>query len=393
MLMYKYKLAENIIDKDDIASLISWLDGKNNLPQLTKGTLTLEFEKKWAKWIGTKYAVFVNSGSSANFLMAYTILLSEMLRNKKVIVPSVGWVTTISPFIQLGFTPIMCGANPDTFGLDHDELEKLLKEHNPGTVAMVQVLGVPDDMDRLVRLQKKYKFLLLEDACAALGAEYDKKNVGTFGDMSSFSFYFGHQLSTIEGGMINTNEKKLYDMLLLLRSHGWGKDLDVKTRSGLMKKYNIDDFHKPFTFFVPGLNMRNTDLGAFLGLRMIKKADKVAKIRNRNHLIYAKNINNVTFQNWDRKAYPCSISFGALAKNEVHRKKIVKELNRSGIETRLFSAGNLGLHPFWFERYGKFHHPVSDSVHDSGFFLPNNESLTPHDIKAICDVVNKVNPN
>ncbi|HVZ11457.1 MAG TPA: aminotransferase class I/II-fold pyridoxal phosphate-dependent enzyme [Patescibacteria group bacterium] len=392
--MLRYKLAEDIIDKKDIAALIKWLQGKkNSSPQLTKGALTPEFESEWAKWIGTKYAVFVNSGSSANFLMAYAALLSGELRNKKAIVPSVGWVTTISPFIQLGFDPIMCGSNPETFGFDYVQLERLLKKHHPATVIMVQVLGVPDDMERVKKLQKKYKFMLIEDACAALGASYNNKKVGAFGDMSSFSFYFGHQLSTIEGGMINTSDKKLYDMLLLLRSHGWGKDLDKKTRLQLMKKYKIDDFHKPFTFFVPGLNMRNTDLGAFLGLRMMKKADKIAAIRNRNHLIYAKNVKNVTFQKWNSKSYPSSISFGALAKSEEHRRKIVKALTKNGIETRLFSAGNLGLHPFWFERFGKFHHSVSDAVHNTGFFLPNNESLTSKDVKEICEIVNKVSPN
>ncbi len=390
--MYRYKLAENIIDKADIAALIEWLDAKDNsLPQLTKGALTTELEARWAKWVGTKYAVFVNSGSSANFLMAYAALLSKKLRNKKVIVPSVGWVTTVSPFMQLGFEPIMCGANPDAFGFDYDQLEALLKKHRPALVIMVQVLGVPDDMDVLKRLQKKYKFMLLEDACAALGAQYDGKKVGTFGDMSSSSFYFGHQLSTIEGGMINTNDKKLYDLLLLLRSHGWGKDLDEKSRSRLMRKSKIDDFHQPFTFFVPGLNMRNTEIGAFLGLRMMRKADVVTKIRRRNHLIYAANLKNITFQKWNSKSVPCSISFGALGRDEAHRKAIVKELNRNQIETRLFSAGNLGLHPFWFERYGKFHHPVSDAVHSRGFFLPNHESLTPQDVKSICKVVNKVN--
>ena len=385
--MFKYKLAENIIDNKDITALIAWL---KKMPQLTKGSLTPEFEKQWAKWIGTKYSVFVNSGSSANLLMAYAALLSGKLKNKKVIVPSVGWVTTISPFMQFGFEPIMCGINSDTFGFDDDQLEELLKKHKPSLVIMVQVLGVPDTMDKIKRLQKKYKFMLLEDACAALGAAYDGKKVGAFGDMSSFSFFFGHQLSTIEGGMINTNDKKLYDLLLLLRSHGWGKDLDESTRAGFMKRYTIDDFHQPFTFFVPGFNVRNTDLGAFLGLRMMKKADKVSNIRNRNHLLYAKNLTELTFQKWDSKAFPCSISFGALAKNETHRKNIVKALSNNNIETRLFSAGNLGLHPFWFEQYGKFHHPVSDAVHSRGFFLPNNESLTTKDIKFICDIVNSV---
>jgi CDP-6-deoxy-D-xylo-4-hexulose-3-dehydrase len=385
--MYKYKLSEKIIDEKDITALTTWLTSQ---PQLTKGSLTKELELSWAKWVGTKYAVFVNSGSSANFLMAYAAFLSKKLRNKKIIVPSVGWVTTVSPFMQLGFEPIMCGANPDTFGFDTNQLEALLKKHKPALIIMVQVLGVPDNMDELKHLQKKYKFMLLEDACAALGAEYDGEKVGTFSDMSSFSFYFGHQLSTIEGGMVNTNDKKLYDLLLLLRSHGWGKDLDEKTRAGLMKKYNIDDFHQPFTFFVPGLNLRNTEVGAFLGLRMMKKADSVSNIRKRNHLLYAQNLKHVTFQKWDSKAVPCSISFGALAKDEAHRKEIVKALTRNKIETRLFSAGNLGLHPFWFEKYGKFHHPVSDAVHNRGFFLPNHESLSPQDVEFIYTVVNKV---
>lgn len=389
--MYKYKLAENIIDKDDITALVTWLTkNDNSLPQLTKGPLTLEFEKKWAEWIGTKYAVFVNSGSSANLLMAYAALLEGKLRNKKVIVPSTGWVTTLSPFIQFGFEPIMCGTNPDTFGFDHNQLEALLKKHDPATVIMVQVLGVPDDMDTIKRLQKKYKFLLLEDACAALGAEYKGEKVGTFGDMSSFSFFFGHQLSTIEGGMVNTNDKNLYTMLLLLRSHGWGKDLDEKTNRQLMKKYAIDYSHNAFTFFVPGFNVRNTDLGAFLGLRMIKKADKVTKIRKRNHLLYAKYLKNITFQKWDEKSEPCSISFAVLAKDEEQRNILVRELTDNAIETRLFTAGNLGMHPFWVDLYGKFHHPVSDSLYQRGLFLPNHESLTPQDVKIICAFVNHV---
>lgn len=385
--MKKYNLAEKIIDDKDIAKLIEWLKID---PRLTKGKLTQEFEDVWAKYIGTKYAVFCNSGSSANLLMAYAILLSKSLRNKNVIVPSVGWVTTIAPFIQFGFVPIMCGADQDSFGLNLEHLESLLKKHDPASVIFVQVLGVPGNMTSLKKLQKKYQFILLEDACAALGAEYGGKKVGTFGDMSAFSFYFGHQLSTIEGGMVNTNSKELYNLLLMLRSHGWGKDLNSKDESKLMMKHKIDEFHKPFTFFVPGFNLRPTDLNAFLGLEQMKKADKIMMIRKRNHLIYTSNLKTVDFQKWDEKAVPCSISLGTLAKNIAHRKRIVETLVKNQIETRLFAAGNLGLHPFWFERYGKFHDKVADKVHDCGFFLPNNESLTEKDILYICEVVNKV---
>lgn len=385
--MKTYNLAEKIINDKDISELIGWLKTD---PRLTKDQLTLKFEELWAKWIGTKYAVFCNSGSSANLLMAYTVQLSGKLRNKKVIVPSVGWVTTVAPFIQFGFTPIMCGADPDNFGLDLIQLEKLLKKHTAATVCMVQVLGVPGSMDKLKALQKKYRFYLLEDACAALGAEYGGKKIGTFGDMSTFSFYFGHQLSTIEGGMVNTNDENFYHLLLMLRSHGWGKDLDAKLRSKLMRRYKVEEFHQPFTFFVPGFNVRSTDLNAFLGLRMMKKADKISEVRILNHLIYAGNLKTVSFQKWDKKAVPCSISLGVVAKSPLHRQKIVKKLVENKIETRLFSAGNLGLHPFWYERYGTFHHIVSDMIHTQGFFLPNNESLTEKDILFICKVVNSV---
>jgi len=383
--MKQHKLAERIIDETDVAELAKWIQTN---PQLTKGPLTPEFEKKWAKWIGTKYSVFVNSGSSANLLMAYAAKLAGNLKNNKVIVPAVGWVTTIAPFIQFGFEPIMCATDKDTFGLDLDALEVLLKKHSPSTVIMVQVLGVPGKMEKLIELKNKYGFMLLEDACAALGSEYHGKKIGTFGDMSTFSFFFGHQLSTIEGGMINTNNKNLYNMLLMLRSHGWGKDLDEETRGQLMKKYEIDDFHQPFTFFVPGFNVRNTDLGAFLGLRMMEKADKISKIRAQNHASYAKYLKNIEWQKWDDSTSPCSISFGALAQNIEHRKAIVKKLVENKIETRLFSAGNLGRHPFWVERYGEFRDLVSDRVHDCGFFLPNNESISEEDAKYISEIVN-----
>lgn len=385
--MLKYKLAEKVIDQDDRNALSEWIKENH---QLTKGELTIRFEEKWAKWVGTRYAVFCNSGSSANLLTAYTVLISNRLRNKKVIVPSVGWVTTVAPFIQFGFEPIMCGADEDNFGLDLNHLEDLLIKNDAATVIMVQVLGVPSVMHDLMWLRAKYDFLLLEDACAALGAEFGGKKVGSFGDMSSFSFFYGHQLSTIEGGMVNTNDDGFYDFLLMLRSHGWGKDLSQKQKQFLAKKYHIDDFHEPFTFFVPGFNLRSTDVNAFLGLRQMEKADRIVNIRKKNHLTYVDNLQNVDYQKWHREAIPCSISFGAIAKSPDHRRTVVEELDKNGIETRLFSAGNLGLHPFWFERYGKFHHPVSDRVHQCGFFLPNNESLKLEHILSICDVVNSV---
>lgn len=383
----KYHLAEDTIDKKDIESLIHWLQGN---PRLTKAKLTVEFERNWSKWLGSDYSVFCNSGSSANLLMYYTLLLSNQLKNRKVIVPSVGWVTTIAPAIQFGFEPIMCEADPETFGLDLNHLEELLKKHNPSTVVLVQVLGVPHKMDEIMKLKEKYGFFLLEDACAAIGASYHGKKVGSFGDMGSFSAYFGHQFSTIEGGLVSTNQKDLLDLLLMLRSHGWSKDLDATKHAELVKKYEIDDFHSPFVFFIPGFNVRSTDLNAYIGLGQLEKLDWLISRRQENHARYMKNLGSRFYtQKAPDNTVVCSISFGALAKSTEERRGIVSALVKNGIETRIFSAGNLGLHPFWYERFGKASFPMADRIHHCGFFLPNNPSLSLEAVDFISDVVLK----
>ena len=379
-----YPLAMETISDDDIDALCDWL---KEYPRLTKGDLTLEFEKQWAEYIGTKYAVFCNSGSSANLLMIYAAYASGMMKNKKIVVPSVGWVTTIAPAIQFGLEPTMVGADKETFGMDLDQLEELCQKDPPGAVIFVQVLGVPHYKERILALKEKYGFLLLEDSCAALGAQYsDGAMVGTLGDMSSFSFYFGHQLSSIEGGMVNTDNKELYDLMLMLRSHGWAKDLDQETYDKLIEKHGVDDFHKPFTFFVAGFNLRSTDLQAFLGIRQMKKAKWVAQRRYENHVRYAENLKGyVKIQNW-RDHKPVSISFGALANSKEHRHEIVNRLVDNKIETRIFSAGNLGLHPFWVEKYGRFEDEMSNKIHSCGFFVPNYPELTKDDIDHICKI-------
>tara|TARA_R110000787_G_scaffold171105_1_gene283770 strand:+ start:16171 stop:17337 length:1167 start_codon:yes stop_codon:yes gene_type:complete len=385
MTEIKYPLAKETINEEDIDALCKWL---RTYPRLTKGGLTWEVEEKWAKYIETNYAVFNNSGSSANLLMVAAALQAGRIPNKKIVVPSVGWVTTISPAMQLGLKPIMVGADPETYGMDLDQLEAVCERDRPDAVIFVQVLGVPHHKERLLALKDKYGFILLEDACAALGASYaDGSMVGTIGDMSSFSFYFGHQLSTIEGGMVNTNDPELYEALLMLRSHGWAKDLPKESYDKLMKEHGVDDFHSPFTFFVPGYNLRSTDLQAFLGLRQIKKADWVATRRHENHCLYAEKLEGyVEFQKWGDNV-PVSISFGAIADSTEHRREIVERLVANGIETRIFSAGNLGLHPFWVDQYGEFNEKMSDKIHSRGFFVPNYPEMTAEDVDFICSIV------
>ena len=368
-----YHLAEDTINRQDIDRLVSWL---KEYPRLTKNQVTVEFEEKWSKWVGQEYSLHCNSGSSANLIMYYTLLISGRLKNKKVIVPSVGWVTSVAPAIQFGFEPIMCEADPDTFGLNLDELEMLLREHNPSTVMMVQVLGVPHKIDKILQLKEKYRFFLLEDSCAAIGAIYKGRKVGSFGDMASFSFYFGHQMSTIEGGMVSTNDREFINLLRMLRSHGWSKDLDHASHQALL------------VFYVPGFNVRSTDLNAWIGLGQLEKLDLMAQQRGEHHKRYCKLLGDRFYiQKSEPNCQIASISFGLIADNPEQRRSIVSALVKNGIETRIFSAGNLGLHPFWYERYGKASFPIADKIHHCGLFLPNHPALAESDIDFIARVV------
>jgi CDP-6-deoxy-D-xylo-4-hexulose-3-dehydrase len=239
------KLVKDTIDSQDINNLIEWL--KTN-PKLTKGELTVEFEKQWSEWLGVKYSVFVNSGSSANLAAIYSLLLSGKLKNNKIVVPAVSWVTTVTPAIQLGLEPIMCECDEKNLGLDIAHLESIIKNENPSAIILVHVLGLPNHMDEIVKLCKENNVLLVEDSCESIGSKYNDKMIGTFGDMSTFSFYFGHHMSTIEGGMISTNDEDLYHILLSIRSHGWDRDLPSEKQSELRKKYNIQNFRSLYTF-------------------------------------------------------------------------------------------------------------------------------------------------
>ena len=259
------KLVKDTISLENINSLIDWL--RTN-PQLTKGKLTKEFEKKWSDWLGVKYSVFMNSGSSANLAMFYSLILSKKLKNKKIIVPAVSWVTTVSPVIQLGLEPIMCDCDTNNLGLDIDHLKKIIKKEKPSCLILVHVLGIPNNMTEIIELCKKHDIIILEDTCESVGSKFQEKKLGSFGLMSSFSFYYGHHMSTIEGGMVSTNDDEFYEILLSIRSHGWDRDLPETKKILLRKKYKVDDFKALYTFYNPGFNLRSTDLQAFLGINL-----------------------------------------------------------------------------------------------------------------------------
>jgi len=387
-LKYKYPLAADTISAEENMARAEWLMTN---PHLTTGGLVKQYEQKWAQWLGRSYAKACNSGSSANELMYHALLESKRLPNKKAIVPSAAWVTSNASTLFYGLEPIMCEADPQNWGLDPVHLEKLLEEHHPSLVFLVHVLGVPAKMEEIMALQKKYGFFLLEDTCAAMGSSYHGQKLGTFGDMSSISTYFGHQFSTVEGGMVSTDDKELADLAHMLRNHGGICGLDNETRANLLAKHGLEDIGTDFVFLYPGHNFRFSDDHAFIGLGQLDKMDWLIRRRFENHNLYASLLEgSFSIQQYDDASTVCSIHFCALAKSYEERNRIILALQKNSIETRPFTSGNQGLQPYWFKQYGKFNGTMATRLYHCGFFLPNYPSLQPEDIEFICQVAIKV---
>jgi CDP-6-deoxy-D-xylo-4-hexulose-3-dehydrase len=226
------KLVKDTIDKNDINKLIEWLN-QDEIPRLTKGDLTWELESKWANKIGTKYSVYVNSGSSAILLALAALLHTDKLRNNKVVVPALSWATDVSSPMLLGMEPILCDSNLEDLSCDLEHLEELFKTNDPSCMILVSPLGLVPNMEKVISLCEKYNVILLEDVCESMGSKYQGKYLGSFGFASFFSMYFGHHLSTIEGGFINTNDEDFYYSLLMMRSHGWDRDLPTHIQEKL----------------------------------------------------------------------------------------------------------------------------------------------------------------
>jgi CDP-6-deoxy-D-xylo-4-hexulose-3-dehydrase len=379
------KLVSDTINREDINSLIEWLS-QDEIPKLTKGKLTLELEKKWAEKVGTKYSVYVNSGSSAILLALAAILESGKLKNKKIIIPGLSWATDVSSPMLLGMEPIMCDCNLEDLSCDLNHLEELFITHNPSSMILVSPLGLVPNMEKIMSLCEKYNVILFEDVCESMGSKYQGKYLGSFGFASFFSMYFGHHLSTIEGGFINTNDEDFYYLLLMMRSHGWDRDLPKEKQDELRNKYEVSDFDSLYNFYVPGFNLRATDLQAFIGVRAIEKLERYSKLRNDNFKTYNNliKVNELTLieRNDD---FVSNFALPIVSKN---KKEIVSKLELNGVEVRPLIAGDMSKKPMWYEKFGKVNLPNCELINEYGFYIPNHQGLTQNEINFICKIIN-----
>jgi CDP-6-deoxy-D-xylo-4-hexulose-3-dehydrase len=382
--MNRINLVKDTIDKNDINLLIEWL--KTN-PILTKNKLTVDFEEKFALYQNRKYSVYVNSGSSANLLMIYSLITAGKLKNKNVIVPALSWTTTVTPIIQLGLNPILCDCDSETLGLDIDHLKILIKDNKPSAVLLVHVLGFPNKMKEIIQLCQDNDIILLEDSCESIGSTYNDIKTGSFGLMSTFSFYFGHHLSTIEGGMITTDSDELYNLLKSLRSHGWNRDLSDEHKLKLKDGFEINDFKDQYTFYYPGFNFRSTDLQAFIGIHQLDKVDEVVTKRNSNYVLYNQLVKN---NYWKIKEFDyCYISNFAYPIIHPNIKIITAELTKNNVECRPLICGSISNQPYWIKLYGKQSFKFADIVDEYGLYIPNNPKLNEGEVRFISEIINK----
>ncbi len=372
----KIALAEDTIAQNELNSLSEWILSN---PRLTKGPLTIEFEREFALWQGAKYAIFLNSGSSANLLVAQALLEANRLKNKTIIIPAVSWVTTVTPFLQLGYDVKLCECNKDDLGLDVDHLEALCNDHNPSAVVLVHVLGHANNMHRINELCEKYSLDIIEDSCEALGSMWNGKRLGSIGLTGSFSFYYGHHISTIEGGMVVTDDIELYNIMMSIRSHGWGRDVSKSVHEEWKKGYDIDEVRDLYTFYYSGFNLRSSDLNAFLGLSQLKKLDNICKTREENFNTYKELLTDYWVQESDTN-FISSFAYATFVKN---RAEVYRYLTANNIESRPLICGNIGKHPFWVKKYGECSFKNADLVHNYGIYLPNHINLQKDEIKYI----------
>ncbi len=392
MKKINHPLMHNNITKDDLSHVKKFLSNKKLI--LTQSKKVYEFERRWSKWLGVRYSTFVNSGSSANFI---TISILKFLnKNKKkneIIVPSLTWISDISSIILNGFKPVFVDINLNNLSLSS---EQVLKKINKKTLAVfiTHAQGFNGLNIELLKILKRKNIHLIEDVCESHGAMFKNKKLGTFGKISNFSFYYAHHMSTIEGGMICTNDKEIYRLSRILRSHGMAREsADKKYERNLIKKYK--SLSPKFIFLYPTLNFRNNEIGAVIGINQLKRLNSNNKLRTKNFKYYVKNLNpKKYFINYDLKG-SCNYAFPIILKtqNLKIRDLFEKYLKKANIEFRRGNAGggNQLRQPYiknYFKNIKLKNFKNVEKVHNFGYYIGNYPSLRISKIKIICEYLN-----
>ncbi len=388
----KYPLMRNNIIREDLDGLIEYL--KQDDPMLTHGPQVRAFEDEWSQWLGVKHSVFVNSGASAN-LLTMAILKIKHPEGGEVITPPLTWISDVASVLQNGFTPVFVDIDPQTLAMD---AEKILAKITDKTraVFLTHVQGFNGLTDTLLAELKKRDIPLIEDVCESHGATHKNQRVGSFGWISNFSFYYAHHMSTIEGGMICTDDPIVYQQARMLRSHGMVRE---SNDAELKKIYQVanPELNPDFIFAYPAYNTRNTELGGILGRAQLKRLDHNVERRTENLKHFLKKIDPDIYRTDFRLEGSSNYAFNLILKHPdpVLVKELMQHMRQAGIEFRRGSAGggNQIRQPYLKNIVPKNHHlefPETEHVHFYGFYIGNFPDLKLEEIDEICSILNSV---
>lgn len=351
-----------------------------------------KFEKNFSQKQKRKFSIFVTNGSCANLLLIQSLLnLGKIKKGDKVGVSALTWATNVMPLIELGFEPVVIDCDLKTLNISPEELNKHKKKIK--ALFLTNVLGFCDNIAEIKKICDKEKIIFIEDNCESLGSKTNNKLLGNFGLASTFSFFVGHHLSTIEGGMICTDNSDLCEMLLITRTHGWDRNLDKKNQKYLRKKNKVDEFYSRYTFYDLAYNTRPTEINGFLGNEQLKFWDIIVKKRQDNFNKFQKAINlNNDFIPFEASSMQIISNFAVpvICKNEKLAREYKEKFIKNKIEIRPIIAGNICRQPF-FKKHVKIVYkcPNADFIHSNGFYFGNNPELTKTEIKKICELLKK----
>jgi CDP-6-deoxy-D-xylo-4-hexulose-3-dehydrase len=384
-------LMSDNIDREDVNAVVDFLS-QDSIPKLTNGPKVVEFENAWGEWLGTKYNLMVNSGASANELTM--LALNYIYGEGEIIVPPLTWISDISSVIFSGMKPVFCDINLKNFSFDIEKLKQVITP-NTRAIFLTHVLGVNGLTDELIQLCNDNNILLIEDVCESHGTTFKGQKVGTYGFASNFSFYFAHHMSTIEGGMICTNDEKFYQVCRALRSHGMMREMT----NNEMKQEIIDanpDLNPDFIFIRPAHNFRSTEINAVIGLSQIKKLDSNNLHRVDNFKYFIENLDSNKYHIDIEMDGQCNYAFIVVLKdgNFETRNKLESTLRENGIEFRRgLSGGGNQLRQPWFKKHFNIDHsqfPNMDHVHHFGWYVGNYPSLEREKITKLVQILNSL---
>jgi CDP-6-deoxy-D-xylo-4-hexulose-3-dehydrase len=372
----KYKLATNTWDDKEITSIQRVIDSQN----FSMGNEVSSYEKEFANYFGSDFAVMTSSGSTANLLMIASLFFCKdkkkrLKRGDEIIVPSVSWSTTYFPLQQYGLKVKFIDINIETLNFDLDELDKAISNKTKAILA-VNLLGNPNDFDKIFSMIKDRNILLLEDNCESMGSMFNGRYAGTFGLMGTFSSFFSHHIATMEGGCILTDDEEIYHILLCLRAHGWTRNLPDKNHvTGIKSK---DDFEESFKFVLPGYNVRPLEMSGAIGREQLKKLPKFIEVRKENSKIFKDLFhNNDDFIIQKEIGTSSWFGFSMIIKenSNLDRKSLIDLLTKKGIDTRPIVTGNFVknksvLKHFNYEVFGNLYN--ADYLENRGFFIGNS---------------------